>query len=46
MDENSVQEESEILGDNHNEISKRKGVLIGSIPCPMATVSEPIRKEG
>jgi hypothetical protein len=46
MDENSVQEESEILGDSHNEKSKRKGVLIGSIPCPVTTVNEPIREEG
>jgi hypothetical protein len=42
----SVQEESKILGDSHNEKSKRKGVLIGSIPCPVTTVNEPIREEG
>jgi hypothetical protein len=42
----SVQEESEILGDSHNEKSKRKGVLIGSIPCPVTTVNESIREEG
>lgn len=46
MDENSIQEESEILGVSHNEKSKRKGVLIGSIPCPMTTINEPIREEG